>query len=102
MEIIDHVLRAFPIVATIGGTIYATKKSAPRMMIAIQATVVCVTFLLSPYLYCSEYMSSIIQFNTGYRLVRLAIHEMLKHRLYKIISSVFSTCVKRYMFLYLN
>jgi len=50
----------------------------------IQATVVCVTSLLSPYLYCSEYTSSIIQFKTGYRLVCLATHAILKHGLYEI------------------
>jgi hypothetical protein len=50
----------------------------------IQATVVCVTFLLSPYLYCSEYTSRIIQFETGYRLVCIAIHAILKHRLHEI------------------
>ena len=83
IEIIDDVLRLSNCCECSGHNLCNTEVHSPHDD-HIQATVVCVTFLLSPYLYCSEHTSGIIQFKTGYRLVCLVIHAMLKHRLYEI------------------
>ena len=82
-EIIDYVLRLSNCCDYYGHNLCNTEVRSPHDN-HMQANVVCDTFLLSPYLYCSEYTSSIIQFKTGYRLVCTAIHAMLKHTLYEI------------------